>query len=559
MIHGDVQNIDSEFDFLGAIDNYSQSKVISIHDMPDVGAFHDFAPAVNTNFDGSKFLGGYGITQILDIDYWSLRQRSSELFTKNLYASGIVKRLVTNEITTGLTLEATPNSDILGLTDDQLNIWSEDVENRFSIWADNENLVDWHGLETFGSLQETARMSAIISGDVLVVMRISKSTGLPIIQLIDGASVRTPFSQAVRSGHTIEEGVELNANGRHVAFWIVQDDGTSKRIAANGEKSGRRLAWLVYGTKKRINEVRGMPLLALILQSLNEIDRYRDSEQRAAVLNSILALWVKKGEDKPGTLPFSSGAVSRESVVLDNGTNETRVFDTAASIPGITMEELQTGEEPVSFDTKRPNVNFGLFEASIINAMAWGLEMPPEILTLSFSSNYAAARGAINEFKIYLDKTRSAFGAMFTKPIYKQWLISEVLLGKIQAPGLLEAWRDPKQYDILGSWLSSDWQGAVKPSADVRKDTQAYKEQIAEGLITHERAAKELNGSKFSKNVKRLKKENQILKEANDELIPDEPVQTGGFSAKFEDRIMAKLEDVVENVISEALNNQVNA
>jgi hypothetical protein len=46
--------------------------------------------------DGSKFAGGFGVTELLLADYWTLRQRSSQLFEQNLYARGLIRRLVTN-------------------------------------------------------------------------------------------------------------------------------------------------------------------------------------------------------------------------------------------------------------------------------------------------------------------------------------------------------------------------------------------------------------------------------------------------------------------------------
>ena len=75
-------------------------------------------------FDGDKFIGGFGHTKVFLADYWLLRQRSDQLFKENLYARGLVRRLITNEINTGLNLEAVPNTDILGLGDNFRNDWS---------------------------------------------------------------------------------------------------------------------------------------------------------------------------------------------------------------------------------------------------------------------------------------------------------------------------------------------------------------------------------------------------------------------------------------------------
>jgi len=287
-----------------------------------------------------------GATRIFTPDYWTLRERSNQLFTENLYARGLIRRLITNEINTGLTPESTPDEEIIGVAEDSLNDWTETVENRFGIWGKNPNLCDWKHKSTFGAIQRAARLEALISGDVLVVLRQSPATKLPMVQLVSGNKVQTPLgdNNNLRKGHKIRHGVEMNAAGRVVAYQVKQDDGTFKRLPAFGEKSGRKISWLVYGTDKRLDDVRGQPILSLVLQSLKEIDRYSDSTQRKAVINSILAMFIKKTDDKPGTLPIQGGAVRKDTATVNDGDGGTRSFNIANQLPGMVVEELQTGK-----------------------------------------------------------------------------------------------------------------------------------------------------------------------------------------------------------------------
>jgi lambda family phage portal protein len=477
-----------------------------------------FAPWQDSIYDGSKFAGGFGPTQLQHTDYWTLRKRSAQLFNENLYARGLIRRLVTNEINTGLTPEACPDENIIGLPEDSLNEWSENVENRFQLWAKSPKLCDWYHRSTYGSIQRQARSEALVSGDVLVVLRQSQTTGLPVVQLVSGDKIRTPVSTStpgtLRKGHEIKHGVELDKQKRHVAFWVQQDDLRFKRLPANGEKSGRRLAWLVYGTDKRLDDVRGQPLLSIVLQSLKEIDRYRDSAQRKAVINSILAMFIEKSEDKMGTLPVSGGAVRRDQIETTGNDGEARKYNIASQIPGLVMEELQTGEKPVGFDSSGTDINFQQFESAILHSIAWANQVPPEILLLAFSNNYSASQAAINEFKIYLNMIWSHFGETFNTPIYIEWLISETLLGKIEAPGLLESWRTPTQYDVFAAWTNTEWYGSIKPSTDMLKQGKGSKMFVDEGWSTNAREARINTGTKFSKNIKRLKRENQLKAEA---------------------------------------------
>jgi len=497
-----------------------------------------------SSFDGDKFAGGFGPTKNYSfIDFHTLRTRSYQLFTENVYAGGLVKRLLTNEINTGMTLEATPNGAILGMSDTALNDWAEDVEARYTIWGSNQGMCDWRKRMTYSELQREVRKTAILSGDVLVLLRQLQTTKLPVIELVDGAKIDTPTDDKLlravdRRGNKITNGVELDKAGRHVAFFICQSDGSHKRVPAWGSKSGRRIAWLVYGGEKRLDDVRGMPLLACVLQALKELDRYKDAEQRAAVINSMLALFVKKGEDKPGTRPIAGGAVRRDTETVVDGDQSARDFDISKWVPGMAIEELQQGEEPVSFDTRRPNVNFGVFEEMIISAIAWSNEIPPEILRLSFSNNYSASRAAINEFKIYLDAQRTKNSVAFDKPVYSEWLVSMALAGRISAPGLLEAWRDPLKFEILGAWIMSEWAGAIKPSVDREKEVKAYERMTRKGWITNDRASKELTGTKYSTNVKRLRSENEQLATALEPLVDAgllKPAESESITALRED------------------------
>lgn len=481
-------------------------------------------PTSYSLFDGGKFAGGFGATQVQTVDYWTLRARSSQIFNENLYGRGLIRRLITNEINTGLTPEACPDEQVLGLAEDSLSAWTEITENRFNLWAKNAQVCDWLKESTFGEIQRTVRREALVTGDVLVVLLQDPATRLPAVQLISGASVQTPFDSSaarVPPGHKITHGVEFDALGRVFAYHVLQDDGKYKRLLAYGPASGRRQSWLVFGTDKRMDDVRGQPLLSLVLQSLKEIDRYRDSTQRKAVINSILALFIKKGEDKPGTLPFTGGAVRRDQVDVSDGTtgNTPRKFNIAHQVPGMVIDELQHGEEPVLKGGEGTDLNFGPFEEAIIQAVAWANEIPPEILTLAFSNNYSASQAAINEFKIYLNLRWTKSGEELCSPVYNEWLVSEALNRKITAPTLLDAWRDPAKHDIFSAWTAVDWYGSIKPSTDTFKQAKGSKLLVAEGWSTNAREARVTTGTKFSKNVQRLKRENQLKAEAMRPLL----------------------------------------
>lgn len=487
---------------------------------------HGGAPVRAQWHDGEKYPGGFGYTELLVADYWTLRMRSTQLFKTNLYARGIIRRLVTNIINTGLALEAMPDDSILGIGEDRLAEWSETVENRFHLWERSPQLCDYKEAATFGKLQSEAKQAALISGDVLVVLIQDPLTGLPRVRLVDGDRVQSPFAIAseiprLPPGHCIKHGVELDAEGRHVAYWITQPDERqpfqmkSVRLPCRGA-TGRKMAWLVYGSDKLLDEVRGEPILSILLQSLREVDRYRDAVQRKAAINAVLAMFIKKDVETMGTRPLMGGAQVRGQQTIQSAPGKTpRVYNFAEQVPGAVLDELAPGETPHGFSSTGTDEKFADFESAIVYAMAWCLNIPPEILTLSFASNYSASQAAVNEFKLYLNPVRAAWGDDFCQPIYIDWLLSETLAGRVKAAGLIEAWRDPMQYDRLAAWLLADWTGAIKPSVDLMKQANGYEKLVEQGFITRDRATRETTGTKFSKNVKQLERENEALAKAN--------------------------------------------
>ena len=511
VVLGPVANIDG---FLDAMD---------VENLKAYAGQTSFSSYEQSIYDGAKFSGGFGLTQVQHVDYWTLRARSSQLFNENLYARGLIRRLVTNEINTGLTPEAMPDETIIGVEENSLIDWSENVETRFGLWGKNPKLCDFKHKSTFGDLQRTVRMEALVSGDVLVVLRRNSKTNLPQVQLINGNKVQTPYgddANKIRKGHEVKHGVEFDRLGRVVAHWIKQDNGGGfKRMPAFGEKSGRKISWLVYGTDKRLDDVRGQPILALVMQSLKDCDRYRDSVLRKSVINSLIAMSVEKSAEKMGTLPLQGVAVRNDTATLSDGDGGTRKLNIAQMLPGITVDELQVGEKLNMHGGQGTDMNFGAFEEAIIVAIAWANEIPPEILRLAFSNNYSASQAAINEFKIYLNKVWVDFGETFCTPIYIEWLIAETLTQKIIAPGLLQAWRSPDQYDIFGAWTMVDWYGAIKPSTDMLKQGKGSKLLLEMGLSTHAREARGATGTKFTQNVKRLTTENKLLAEAMRPLL----------------------------------------
>lgn len=511
-------------------------------------------------WDGSKYAGSFGQTQLQTLDYWQLRERSRQLFNENLYAKGIVNCAISNEIGPGLHPEACPEAEILGFDEDFIQDWTELVETRFNLWAITPEVCDYAGESTFYQLQAEAKREAYLAGDVLQVIHIDSRTNLPKIQLICGDDIRSPLLQdeknRIPQSHTIVDGVELNKRGKHVAYWFWnKHEKKFERILAYGSRSGRRVAKLIYGAAKRKDVVRGQPLLSVILSSLKEIDTYRDSVQRKAALNATIVGSIERSMDRIPSNALSQGAARKDTATITNtGDNSTRELGIVQQLNGVFIEQLSPGEQLKAHEGAKSDLDFGAFESSIIFGCAWALRIPPEILLMSFNSNYSASQAALNEYKNDIATSWVQYGQDFCRTVYQEWLCGEVFNKKINAKGLLAAKNDLAQFDVFAAWTLVEWYGSVKPTTDMLKQAKGSKMLVDEGWSTNAREARVTTGTKWSRNIKRRKRENELMVEAMRPLA--EFKQEFGMDVQQEEiKPLSLDESGIEDMLQEFIQN----
>lgn len=511
--------------------------------------------------DKLNFFDGFGLTaDVRFVDLYTLQVRSLQLARENAYASAIFRRLETKIINTGLRLRCAPNSDILSgmISEEQLQAWTGKTEALWEVWGRDRRLCSVRGDKVFSTLQREAFTTAMISGDCLCVIGLN-DMGLPVIELVDGLNIRQPITANPSAGHILRDGVELDAAGKEVAYYVETETDilkNAKRISAYTE-TGMRRAWLVRMGEGRINEVRGMPLLSVVMQNINELGKYLDSEQRAALVNSYIAMSHTRGEQTPiGSDPLK-GAMSLSAQVTtqaaDGDTPEKKV-EFGRMAPGFLATQLAPGERIEAHDTKRPNVNFAAFAEHCIKTMSYALEIPPEILMLSFNSNYSASRQAVLQLEDYIRKATQIFTTQFNQPIYEIWLDGMVYGGRITAPGYLRSLRDERLFDVLGAWRNTKWRGLPKTDIDTLKQVKSFVLAIQEGFATRDNIADEYFGSDFDDNVRRLTYENEALRKAQGDLYTrnagggtasnDESAVSAAALADKLDEILSKLESL---------------
>ena len=521
---------------------FSRSKKLAVPKKVDPPAPEQLGPSAFTLFEqwrslyaGEAYPGGFGEElRITDkdgyLDYYKLRNRSVQLFTENKYALGLISRLITNIINEGLWLQAEPEASLLGLEPDAARDWSRSTETLFALYCGDRELVDFAHEHDFYGLQEDILLSAYLSGDALCMAYVSPETGLPQLRVIDGRDIVNP--PLLQSNARIVHGVELGTGDVHIAYYVQQEDGAVVRVPARNE-FGDRVAWLVCAGRKRVSQVRGVPLLAAVMQALADLNRYADSELRSAWVNSLFAAFVERDiEAVPSNNIIGNTARRQATETETNSDGSTQTTHYSWQRPGMIVQGLNPGEKIKSFDTMRPNLNFDTFRKAILAGIAWANEVPPEVLEMQFGTSYSAGRQASNEFAMFLRTARSRFSKQALSPFYVLWLALAVMGGKVSAAGFLKAFRNPRSWDVRNAWLKSTWIGVVRPAIDPAKQANAYKTLIEQKLASRERLAADEFGGDWYDEFSRITAEQKTIDEAMP--TPEPAVQQQGEQQQTE-------------------------
>jgi lambda family phage portal protein len=432
-----------------------------------------------------------------------LRSRSRDQMRNAPVALGALNTMVSHVVGTGLTYTPAIDAKFLGLSDEEAEQWGEDTKRRFTEWAISPDC-DLARRLNFYSIQELTFRSMLESGDVFVVTpRIARSgkAAKLALQIIEADLVlnkdRTPNTA------TLIDGVELSpttgeAINYHIANSHPADSNKKlewKVVAARGNSSGR-LNVIHLFKQIRPGQVRGVPVIAPIIEPLKQLQRYTDAELNAAVISGLFSVFVKMDPDAFDTL-FDEDA---KTALVDNASNWSGEMESGKAI------NLLPGESIESSNPGRPNAQFDPFWQAIVRQIGMALELPFEVLTMHFQSSYSAARAALlMAWKMFRSR-RDFLSTYFCQPVFELWLTDEIAKGTINAPGFFAD-------DVVrAAWCGAIWTGDGPGSIDPSKEVDAAQKRVDLGISTkqaesilhdgvdweakHEQRVKEINAEK---------------------------------------------------------------
>lgn len=463
------------------------------------------------SYDGSKNLGESGPIIDWHLDKDGLRLRSWQSYIESEVTQTIMTKLLTWVITGGLKLTSEPAKNVLkseGINVDTLE-FSKQVEQRFNLFKECED-GDFSGMTNIDDIANEAVLNAFVGGDVLVILRYDKVKGVNV-QLIDGAHVRTPITMQYvvqDSNVQIKDGIEMNDKGKHLAYWVVDINGNPERIEAVGRKSGLRMAFLFKMNGYRLDEKRGVPLIATVLEKLKKLERYESATLSSAEERAKIAYFIKNTKNATGESVLA-GAYAKASAfdehddipVTDDGIALAKTIAASTNKQVFNMpldSELKALESDVE-------LNYKDFYTTNIIAVCAAINMPYQVAFSLYEGNYSASRAALKDWENTIKILRKKIQFGFYQHIYNFWLELEILNGKIDAPGYFMA-RMKGNQTIVNSYRKCRFVGVSIPHIDPHKEVAAVRLALGDNadgmpLMTLESATEILNQSESNDNL----------------------------------------------------------
>lgn len=418
--------------------------------------------------------------EITDAPYRNLiKARARDLERNNGIVQGAVGTILRNAVGLGIKPQA------VAVGNDGKELWkiNDKIEELWAEWVEKKNCDAARSLN-FYNMQKMFLRRQIIDGDILAIMgyRSQKGSDFPmLLQLVESDLLAEDLS--MHEQRYVYGGVEVDSYMAPVAYHLRFDP---KNISDITRIEDSRV---IHGfIKLRTPQTRGISALAGIMENVRDCGEFLESELKAARMASAFTGVVSS--EHPGA------TIGRQI------TSPTGQKITEMEIG--TMLNLAPGEKAEFATPGRPNGGAAPFVSAILRFIGMGLGLSYEALSRDLSQvNYSSAReGRLQDIKTY-EAIQQELVDDFCQPIYRQWLDSMVLSGRIDIPGY---WVNKRKYQKC-RWVKPGWKWV-----DPLKEAKGLETQLTLNTTTLQEACGQM-GNDWQEVVEQRAREEAYINE----------------------------------------------
>lgn len=468
-------------------------------------------------FDGEKNYGEIGPVVDYNLDYYKLASRSWKSYMDSEIAKTVFDKYSIWIIDKGLKLQSLPA--VTALKSEGVDIDLENttklIESRFNIYSKSKR-ASFNNMSNLNQLSKDTFKTSIISGDCLVVLRVKK--GNLSVEIIDGRYVKGGYNNNAING------VECDSTGKHINYYVAKENGGFEKISA-WSKSGFRMAFMVYGSKYKIDSRRGVPQIATSMESIAKMDRYKEASLKKAEEQANVVYSIEHENYSDGSNPMAS-TLARSYDVDSNTIDNANSYDSQGAIlqnkvqssTNGTAIDMGLGRKLKAFETTG-QLEFKEFYETNANPICSAMGIPPNVAFSIYNDSFSASRAATKDWDHTIDVRRDDFQCQFYDPIYSLWLHLEVMKGNILIDGYLTAFMNDN-WIITESIYNCKFTGPLFPHIDPLKEVNAERAKLGPQykdipLTTGEDATERLNSGDFVANQEQASKELEFSKNLN--------------------------------------------
>jgi lambda family phage portal protein len=390
----------------------------------------------------------------IELSIESLRNVSRSMVRNNTYAFQAINTLATNVVGTGIR----PNITVLGENEPLLN----KVKKYWKDWAEKTECDFYRSLNFYG-IQELSARGMFESGECLIVRRKMQSREggvLPMkLQILEADFLDThKTTDKIGSGNYITNGIEYNAKGQRVAYWLFSEHpGNRTGYYSVSERYLESDVIHLY-RQLRPGQERGVPAGVSAFVRLNDFDDYENAELMRQKIASCYVAFVHGGTDGlPGVEDPTDPKEPRTKLA-----------------PGI-IEHIDAGKQVTLSSPPTTNGQDG-FSRQTLRGAAAGYELTYEQLSGDLSNvNFSSGRmGNIEQSKKTVNIQLNVFIPKVCERVFA-WFLEAVFLKE----------------SLAINQITCDWTAPRREMIDVTKETQAIIDQILAGITSWDEAVRE--------------------------------------------------------------------
>ena len=354
----------------------------------------------------------------------ALMAQARHMERNNDIARGILRTMTNNIVgPNGIGIEPQPRRADGSIHQD----YAAALRHAYREWAKAPEVT---GLHTMASMQRMLARTWLRDGEVFgqevvgTIPGLAYPTTVPYLLELFEADLCPLYYE---SGDRIRQGVERNAWGKPVAYWVYKgnplDNTIASSVLASDLKRIPAERVIHVALRDRIGQLRGISEFASIIGRLEDIKDYEDSERIAAKVAAALTAYVKK------TNPEGYDADSAK--VDENGNAIGR--DLRMS-PGMIIDGLAVGEEIGMIDSTRPNPNLITFRQGQLRAVAAGVGASYSSIARDYNGTYSAQRQELVEQWINYAALTDAFTGLCVQPLWDTFVSIAHISGAVKTP-----------------------------------------------------------------------------------------------------------------------------